>query len=54
MTSIIANQLGAAYIEPLWRSALFAVALVLMIMSVCFTIIAKLFIKWGMKTRGMS
>jgi phosphate transport system permease protein len=53
MTSIIANQLGAAYIEPLWRSALFAVALVLMMMSVGFTLIAKLFIRWGMKTRGM-
>jgi phosphate transport system permease protein len=54
MTSVITNQLGYAYVFPLWRSALFSVALVLMIMSVCFTIIAKLFIRWGMKTRGMT
>jgi len=52
MTSIITNQLGYAFVFPLWRSALFAVGLVLMIMSVCFTITAKLFIRWGMKTRG--
>ncbi|MFX1485070.1 MAG: phosphate ABC transporter permease subunit PstC [Promethearchaeota archaeon] len=52
MTSIITNQLGYAFVFPLWRSALFAVGLVLMIMSVCFTITAKLFIHWGMKTRG--
>ncbi|MBD3159164.1 MAG: phosphate ABC transporter permease subunit PstC [Candidatus Lokiarchaeota archaeon] len=54
MTSIIANQMGAAYNRPIWRSALFSVALVLMIMSVIFTLIAKLFIRWGLKTRGMS
>jgi phosphate transport system permease protein len=52
MTSIITNQLGYAFVFPLWRSALFAVGLVLMVMSVCFTIAAKLFIRWGMKTRG--
>ncbi|MFW9812789.1 MAG: phosphate ABC transporter permease subunit PstC [Candidatus Thorarchaeota archaeon] len=52
MTSIITNQLGYAFVFPLWRSALFAVGLVLMIMSVCFTIVAKVFIRWGMKTRG--
>ena len=52
MTSIITNQLGYAFVFPLWRSALFAVGLVLMIMSVCFTLTAKLFIRWGMKTRG--
>jgi phosphate transport system permease protein len=52
MTSIITNQLGYAFVFPLWRSALFAVALILLIMSVCFTITAKLFIRWGMKTRG--
>ena len=52
MTSIITNQLGYAFVFPLWRSALFAVGLVLMIMSVCFTLTAKFFIRWGMKTRG--
>ncbi len=52
MTSIITNQLGYAFVFPLWRSALFAVGLVLMIMSICFTLAAKLFIRWGMKTRG--
>ncbi len=52
MTSIITNQLGYAFVFPLWRSALFAIGLVLMIMSVCFTFIAKFFIRWGMKTRG--
>jgi phosphate transport system permease protein len=53
MTSIITNQLGYAFVFPLWRSALFAVALVLMLMSISFTIMAKLFIRWGMKTRGL-
>ncbi|MHA1770510.1 MAG: phosphate ABC transporter permease subunit PstC [Candidatus Thorarchaeota archaeon] len=53
MTSIITNQLGYAYIFPMWRSALFAVALVLMLMSICFTTIAKIMIKWGSKTRGI-
>lgn len=52
MTSIITNQLGYAFVFPLWRSALFAVGLILLIMSICFTITAKLFIRWGMKTRG--
>jgi phosphate transport system permease protein len=52
MTSIITNQLGYAFVFPLWRSALFAVGLVLMIMSVCFTIAANVFIRWGMRTRG--
>ncbi|MFW9958753.1 MAG: phosphate ABC transporter permease subunit PstC [Candidatus Odinarchaeota archaeon] len=52
MTSIITNQLGYAFVLPLWRSALFAVGLVLLIMSICFTLTAKLFIRWGMKTRG--
>jgi len=52
MTSIITNQLGYAFVFPLWRSALFAVAFILLIMSVCFTLTAKLFIRWGMKTRG--
>lgn len=52
MTSIITNQLGYAFVFPLWRSALFAVGLILLIISMCFTITAKLFIRWGMKTRG--
>jgi phosphate transport system permease protein len=52
MTSIITNQLGYAFVFPLWRSALFAVALVLLLMSIAFTVTAKLFIRWGMKTRG--
>ncbi|MHA3964720.1 MAG: phosphate ABC transporter permease subunit PstC, partial [Candidatus Thorarchaeota archaeon SMTZ1-45] len=46
MTSIITNQLGYAFVFPLWRSALFAVGLILMIMSVCFTLTAKLFVRW--------
>ncbi len=53
MTSIITNQLGYAFVFPLWRSALFTVGLVLLIMSICFTAVAKLFIRWGMKTRGL-
>ncbi|MHA2069450.1 MAG: phosphate ABC transporter permease subunit PstC, partial [Candidatus Thorarchaeota archaeon] len=53
MTSIITNQLGYAFVFPLWRSALFAVALVLMLMSISFTVMAKLFVRWGMKTRGL-
>jgi phosphate transport system permease protein len=52
MTSIITNQLGYAFVFPLWRSALFAVGLILLIMSICFTLTAKFFIRWGMKTRG--
>jgi phosphate transport system permease protein len=52
MTSIITNQLGYAFVFPLWRSALFAVGFILLIMSICFTLTAKFFIKWGMKTRG--
>lgn len=52
MTSIITNQLGYAFVFPLWRSALFAIGLILLIMSICFTLTAKLFIRWGMKTRG--
>jgi len=52
MTSIITNQLGYAFVFPLWRSALFAIGLILLIMSICFTITAKVFIRWGMKTRG--
>ncbi len=47
MTSIITNQLGYAFVFPLWRSALFAVALVLMLMSICFTAIAKVLIWRG-------
>jgi phosphate transport system permease protein len=54
MTSIIAIDLGTAYTEAVWRSALFAVALVLLLMSVLFTIIARKIVSWGMKTRGMS
>ncbi len=53
MTSIITNQLGYAFVFPLWRSALFAVGLILLAMSICFTLTAKIFIRWGMKTRGM-
>ena len=53
MTSIITNQLGYAFVFPLWRSALFTVALMLLIMSFTFTAVAKMFIKWGMKTRGL-
>lgn len=53
MTSIITVQLGVTAGEPLWRAALFSVGLVLLAMSICFTLIAKVFVKWGMRTRGM-
>ncbi|MHA2374286.1 MAG: phosphate ABC transporter permease subunit PstC [Candidatus Thorarchaeota archaeon] len=53
MTSIITNQLGYAFVFPLWRSALFAIGLVLLVMSIFFTAVAKLFIRWGMRTRGL-
>jgi len=53
MTSILTNQLGYAFVFPLWRSALFTVALMLLIMSITFTAVAKFFVKWGMKTRGI-
>lgn len=53
MTSIIANQMGAAYNVPIWRSGLFSIALVLMAMSVVMTALAKYLIRWGMRTRGM-
>ena len=54
MTRILTNQLGYAFVFPLWRSALFAVGLILLLMSIMFTITAKLFIRWGMKTRGLT
>ncbi|MFX0108558.1 MAG: phosphate ABC transporter permease subunit PstC [Candidatus Hodarchaeota archaeon] len=54
MTSIITNQLGYAFVFPLWRSALFAVGLILLLISIMFTVTAKLFIRWGMKTRGLA
>ncbi|MDF1541003.1 MAG: phosphate ABC transporter permease subunit PstC [Candidatus Thorarchaeota archaeon] len=54
MTSILTNQLGYAFVFPIWRSALFAVGLILLLMSIMFTITAKLFIRWGMKTRGLT
>jgi phosphate transport system permease protein len=53
MTSVIAQHLGTAYVEPLWRSALFAIGFVLLIMSILFTAVAKLIIRWGLRTRGM-
>lgn len=54
MTSIIAQHLGTAYVEPLWRSAIFAIGFVLLLISIALTAIAKLIIKWGMRTRGMT
>ncbi|MBD3405273.1 MAG: phosphate ABC transporter permease subunit PstC [Candidatus Lokiarchaeota archaeon] len=53
MTSIITVQLGVTASEPLWRAALFTIGLVLLAMSICFTLIAKVFVRWGMRTRGM-
>lgn len=52
MTSIITNQLGYAFVFPLWRSALFAVGFILLLLSIMFTVIAKVFIRYGMRTRG--
>ncbi|MFX1473948.1 MAG: phosphate ABC transporter permease subunit PstC [Promethearchaeota archaeon] len=53
MTSVITAQLGYALSNPLYRSALFAVALVLLLISIMFTILAKLVIRWGMRRRGL-
>ncbi|MHA1917624.1 MAG: phosphate ABC transporter permease subunit PstC [Candidatus Ranarchaeia archaeon] len=52
ITSLIANQLGFAYNTPIYRSSLFAAALVLLIISIAFTLISKSIIKWGMKRQG--
>ena len=54
MTSIIANQLGYALANPLHRSVLFAVALVLLLISIAFTVLVKLVIRWGMRKQGMA
>jgi phosphate transport system permease protein len=53
MTSVLANQLGYALSEPIYRSALFAVALVLLLLSVLFTVLAKLAIRRGMRRQGL-
>ena len=53
MTSILANQLGYALAEPLYRSALFSVAFMLLLISVMFTVVAKLAIRWGMRRQGL-
>jgi ABC-type phosphate transport system permease subunit len=53
MTSILANQLGYALADPLYRSALFSVALMLLLISVMFTTLAKLAIRWRMRKQGV-
>lgn len=53
MTSIIANQLGYAIADPLHSSALYFVALMLLIMSIFFVTLAKLAIRWGMRRKGL-
>ena len=53
MTSALANQLGYALVDPLYRSALFSVALVLLLISVMFTLLAKVTIRWGMRRQGL-
>ncbi len=54
MTSVLANQLGLAVGGyPLFKSALFVVGLVLLIISIIFTLIAKLVIRWGMRKQGL-
>lgn len=54
MTSIIANQLGYALSDPLYRSVLFAIAMVLLVISVAFTVLVKLVVRWGMRRQGMT
>ncbi|MHA1861584.1 MAG: phosphate ABC transporter permease subunit PstC [Candidatus Ranarchaeia archaeon] len=49
MTSLIANQLGFAYNDPLYRSSIFSVALMLLIVSILFTALAKLTIYLSIK-----
>jgi ABC-type phosphate transport system permease subunit len=53
MTSIIANQLGYAIADPLYSSVLFAVALVLLIISIGFTALAKYIVRWGTRKQGL-
>ncbi len=53
MTSIIANQLGYAIGQPLFESALFFVALMLLLLSIFFVTLAKLAIRWSMRKRGL-
>jgi len=52
MTSVIANQLGYAFATPLYRSALFVVALALLIVSICFTATARILLRYAMKSRS--
>jgi phosphate transport system permease protein len=53
MTSIIANQLGYAIGQPLHASALYFVALILLVISILFVALAKLVIRWGMRRKGL-
>ncbi len=55
MTSVIANQLGLAIGGyPLMQSALFVVALILLIISMLFSFVAKLIVRWGMRKQGLT
>jgi len=54
LTSVIANQLGLAVGGyPLMESALFVVALVLLLLSMFFSITAKMVVSWGMRKQGL-
>ncbi|MFX1318253.1 MAG: phosphate ABC transporter permease subunit PstC [Promethearchaeota archaeon] len=54
MTSVIANQLGLAVGGyPVMESALFVVAVVLLLISVLFSFSAKLIVAWGMRKQGL-
>jgi phosphate transport system permease protein len=53
MTSVLANQLGYALADPLYRSALFSVALILLLVSVMFTTLGRMAIRWAMRKQGL-
>jgi phosphate transport system permease protein len=54
MTSVIANQLGLAVGGyPLMESSLFVVALVLLLLSMLFSLTAKSIVAWGMRRQGL-
>jgi phosphate transport system permease protein len=54
MTSVIANQLGLAVGGyPLMQSALFFVALMLLLLAMVFSFVAKVIVSWGMRKQGL-
>lgn len=54
MTSVIANQLGLAVGGyPLMQSSLFFVGLMLLVLSMVFSLAAKVIVGWGMRKQGL-